>query len=200
MNEAKNKADKELEQHICQALGTLAQRQWLMDQWEQQQVAAAVAVSPRPVVAARRHRFVPLGIVAALAVLITAGYGFYQARQQKAVGQQQQLQAPIRSASPTADIAQLIEQANYQSALEAIVSQERALKAETQPMAGQLSEEQEYAQLLLQDQAYQLRWLRIEVLVGLNRKDEAKTLLTAFVQEDGEWQEQAQSLLQCLGK
>lgn len=207
MNEAKNNADKVLEQHICQALGTLAQRQRLMDQWEQvarqreQQTAPKVACAARPVPAMRRRHLVPLGIVAALAVLITAGYGFYQASQQKVVCQQQ-LQAPIRSASPTTDIALLIEQQDYQSALTAIDSEECALSAQTQQTsaAGILSEEQEYAQLLLQDEAYQLRWLRIEALVGLERTSEAMTLLTAFAQEDGEWQQQAQNLLKCLGK
>lgn len=208
MSDVKNNADKVLEQHICQALGTLAQRQRLMDQWEQtarqqeQQTAPKVACAARPVAAMRRRHLVPLGIVAAFAVLITAGYGFYQASTRKAEYAQQLQQAPLRSASPTTDIALLIEQQDYQSALTAIDSEECALSAQAQQTAaaGLLSEEQEYAQLLLQDEAYQLRWLRIEALVGLDRTNEARTLLTAFAQEEGEWQQQAQNLLNRLGK
>ena len=195
------------------------------------QAAAAVAV--------RRRRPVALGIVAGVAACLAAGYVVlrvqeYNSNKALQVNRESVESEPLavvqsvasgeggalRSASPTAYIAELIEEEQYATALEAIncemgsMDEELQLASEAagscQGPSGELSaqreaaeaerrEQIEYMRALQADMSYELRWLQIRALVGLERTDEARTLLQAFVQDVGKLQDEAKNLLQCLG-
>ena len=223
-------ADVALERDICQAIGWWAMCRQLMDQWERQAEEREAAPSAQrkaaAAVAVRRHRPVVLGIVAGMAACVVAGYVILRVQEYKseplavvqsvASGEE----GALRSASPTAYIAELIEEEQYAAALEAInremgsMDEELQLASEAagscQGPSGELSaqreaaeaerrEQIEYMRTLQADMSYELRWLQIRALVGLERTDEARTLLQAFVQDVGKLQDEALTLLQCLG-
>lgn len=200
-----NDPDRELIARISQTLALLSQRQQLMDEWERQAAARETTQPTRPSITPRRRRAIALSIAAGLAICITAAYSSRHAHKQQtaAINETSEQTAPFRSAATTNDIAQLIAQENYTAALAAVDSQEKELQQEQQTIHtaanATLSEEEEYATLLRQEQIYQLQWLRIEALIGLNRTDEAHTLLSTFANNEGEHQQQAKQLLRSLG-
>lgn len=201
-----NEQDRELIGRISQTLALLAQRQQLMDEWERQSAAREGTTQPlRTPAPPRRRRAVVLTIAAGIAICISAVYTAHQAHKQQMATLNETLEqtAPFRSASTTDHIAALLAQENYAAALTAIDSQEQTLQQEQQHTTAAtttpLSEEDEYAQLLRQEQLYQLQWLRIEALIGLQRTDEARTLLYSFTNSEGEHQQQATTLLESLG-
>ena len=236
-------ADVALERDICQVVGWWAMCWQLMDQWERQAEEREAAPSAQrkaaAAVAVRRRRPVALGIVAGVAACLAAGYVVFRVQEynsNKAVQVNRESveseplavvqsvasgeEGALRSASPTAYIAELIEEEQYATALEAInhemgsMDEELQLASEAagscQGPSGELSaqreaaeaerrEQIEYMRTLQADMSYELRWLQIRALVGLERTDEARTLLQAFVKDVGKLQDEALTLLQCLG-
>ena len=208
-------ADVALERDICQAVGWWAMCRQLMDQWEcqaeEREAAPSAQRKAAAAVAVRRHRPVALGIVAGVAACVAAGYVILRVQEYKseplavvqsvASGEE----GPLRSASPTTYIAELIEEEQYAAALEAISREMGSMDEELQlAREADLSEEEqreqiEYIRALQADMSYELRWLQIRALVGLERTDEARTLLQAFVKDVGKLQDEALTLLQCLG-
>ena len=206
-------ADVALEREICQAVGWWAMCQQLMDQWERQaeEREAQPAAKARAAVAVRRHRPVAFGIVAGVAACLAAGYVVFRVQEYRseplavvqsvASGEEGQ----FRSASPTAYIGDLIEKEQYDAALEAINQEMGSMDEELQlAREADLSEEEqreqiEYMRTLQADMSYELRWLQIRALVGLERTDEARSLLQVFVKDVGDLQDEAKSLLQSLG-
>lgn len=207
-----NEQDREWMERITHTLALLSQRQQLMDQWERQ--AAEPSASRKGDAANANHQSTPplrrrqaiaLSVAAALAICLTVSYTSRHAQEQQtaAASEKTGQAAPARGADPNDHIVRLLAQQDYAAALAAADSYEQELQplsAATNPDATALSEEEAYYELLRQEQLYQLQWLRIEALVGLQRTDEATALLSTFAEREGDKQQQAKQLMESLGQ
>lgn len=93
-------------------------------------------------------------------------------------------------------ILNLIELDEYDDALKGIES----FMSDTVIDSTLPKERQEYIRSLQEYRAYKLEWLKIQILLKLNRKDEAEKLLQIYSLKEGKNQNEAQELLKELKK
>lgn len=101
----------------------------------------------------------------------------------------------VRGGSNYNDIEILLKNNDYETAWEMIESEERQVKSISFGNNKKVSgEKQLYEQMLIDSKTYQLKWLKIQALYGLNRYEEAIMLLEDIRHVDGEYKIPADSL------
>ncbi len=114
-----------------------------------------------------------------------------------------------RGSGSLQQIAGFINRRDYEKALVAIEMEEKTLRIKESELADSISsatmneersEALDYERNLLISMGYDLRWLKINALLGVGRKDEAIALLKEFKTERGEHRIQADSLYNVLKK
>lgn len=114
-----------------------------------------------------------------------------------------------RGSGSLQQIAEFINQRDYEKALAAIEMEEKTLRIQESELADSISsatmnEERSealgYERILLTSMEYDLKWLKINALLGVGHKDEAIALLKEFKAEKGEHRIQADSLYNALKK
>lgn len=108
------------------------------------------------------------------------------------------LQEGVRSGGDSyATIDTLLLQENYKDALVLIEKEISELKADSCRIANDTTineEVMEYQMLLVDEGNDDLKWMEVIALLGLDRKDEALTILDELRNKEGIYQEQAKSL------
>ncbi len=112
----------------------------------------------------------------------------------------------VRGGSDLSQVEMMIQDRQYQHALETICNEERIVgielrkrdgaeeATEDEELRGQMAYELQELQLRLQD----LRWLKVYALDGLGRRQEAATLAQEISEEAGIYSERADSILRFL--
>lgn len=101
----------------------------------------------------------------------------------------------VRGGSNYNDIEILLKNKNYEAALELIESEEKQVELIRFDNHNQSSGEKHlYEQMLADSKTYQLQWLKIQALYGLNRYEEVIMLLENIRQVEGEYKKPADSL------
>lgn len=114
-----------------------------------------------------------------------------------------------RGSGSLQQIAGFINQRDYEKALAAIEMEEKTLRIQESELVDSISsatmneersEALNYEKNLLISMGYDLKWLKINALLGVGRKDDAIALLKEFKRERGEHRIQADSLYKVLKK
>lgn len=103
----------------------------------------------------------------------------------------------VRGGSGYADIKGKIQNQKFAQALEQITNEEIALTKDSLEMCGTpglSDEERESLRVLVSSKRADLNWLKAWALLGIDRKDEAMTLIDSFRGQVGEYTEVADSL------
>ena len=170
-------------QQIADRIAFMARKRADIALWEVERRAAE---------ALRRRRRV-YGISAAAMIAVVAGIGITMLMHRSADMTAPAINAPVfrGAVADVDDIALMIEAKDYAEALTAIDS---ALADSVIPDS--LPQEQiDYMMQLQVQRAYELKWLKIKVLLALGRTDEAVALLRTYSAMEGDHALQADSLL-----
>lgn len=103
----------------------------------------------------------------------------------------------FRGGPDYSDIVRLLEEGNYEIALEAIDEQQIAVRADSCELVLKQytdNEARAYDMQIVKDKYDDLKWLKIQALFGLHRLDEALTLLNDLRSSEGYYRYPADSL------
>lgn len=197
--EARMQADPELagrvaeRQLVSRTIASYASKRRAMSLWDK--TSAKSTGGNRRRRSTLRIVTIALSAAACLAVLFTAGLFLTTGN---GVDADPATAGPIFRGGSSADrdIATLMDDKRYDEALAAI---DRAL-ADTAVSDAASPEEAEYQRMIIADITYTLRWQQINALIGSDRTAEAIDALKRFVDIDGEYQQDARTLLDELSK
>lgn len=196
------RADYDFTKQVQETLKNRKMKLDLMKQWDQEEKdEETVSMTAR-----HRHRvaFRLAGGIFLVAALVTGV--FFIILPQKETSRQDVPQLDLtlyenyRSGSSVPQIASLISQKRYEEALLRIEDEEKDLIVQKQirPISEEEREQMEYERAAARLDADHLKWLKVYVLMGLDRKDEALKLLNDMRYTSGPYQLKADSLYRLL--
>lgn len=167
----------------------LARKHELMAQWDRR-----IAASAR-----RRSRLAYIyGAAAAVAVVLLAAGAFLLAPRTDAPAPVMDETASTwdeiqwRSGSDADEVLELVSAGDCEGALRLIDS----LQADTAVDPSLPAQQREYIRIVNAERAYELEWIRINILVNTGRTDQARALLEEYSRREGDRRESAAQMLQ----
>ena len=148
----------------------------------------------------RKKRFYRVGVAASVAIIGAVGLSYYGSIHngsqydvmQSSSYDSQYSSLSIETLTGDEEIKALIKMKEYETALEVI---NQAMKdTETDLIVSDTDNAKE----LIKKRIYTLSWIKIQALIGLDRKSEAIILLKEYAEKEGAYQEEAQNILKDL--
>lgn len=182
-----------IDNRIERAVESVSSKKAAMRQWESDRIASEM----RRKDAAKRWRTYGISAAASVVVICGVGLGIFLNRG-GSVGYGVTSSAPVyRGGScEIPEIQAMIDSTQYEKALQAI----DMTLADTVIDPTYPEERQEYLRSVNKNQEYELTWLKIQMLVKLDKKHEAKKLLDTYIKTDGSHQIEAKGLLEKMEK
>lgn len=183
-----------IDNRIERAINSVASKKAAMAQWEKEYLE----MYTRKKAAAKRMRIYGFSAAASVILLISIGFGVYYHKTDSAMSDNPNFSGIVyRGGSADMEvIANLINEKNYVEALAKI----NVLMADTVTDPDMLPERRNYLREVQSVRQYELEWFKINVLVNLDKYDEAINLLTEYVKKEGQYQADARLLLEKLKK
>lgn len=181
--------EEDIDKRIERVVESVASKKAAMRQWESERIASEMYRK----FATKRWRAYGISAAASVVVICGVGLGIFLNR-----GVDNDL--GVSSSAPVyrggncdiSEIKAMIDSAHYEKALQAIES----TMADTIIDSTYPEERQEYIRCVNKNQGYELTWLKIQVLVKLDKKQEAMVLLGKYIKTEGSHQAEAQGLFE----
>lgn len=182
--------EEDIDSRIQRVIESVSSKKKAICQWESERIASEVQRK----VATKRWR--TYGISAAASVVVCAiGIGLYLNRPgEQSFEVTSSVPAYRGSSTDIEEIKALIDSRKYQDAIQAI----DATMADTIIDTAYPEDRKEYLRCFNRSREYELTWLKIKVLVKLDKNHEAISLLETFVQNEGTHQIESRKLLEKL--
>jgi len=197
------KEELEFARDVKAALESRAEKLMAIKQWSrkyEQEMAGAVPARKTP-----RQGLYWAGGIAAVLVL-----GFFLFSNTPKVEEDNMAPTTVAQVGGSirgidAAIENMLDQADYQAALDSIEALEESIHSEARSLQGKIdsgeaSKENLDKKTMLQNRQLDLSWLKAKALLGLGRKEEAAALLDEIRRHESEYQEKADSLYNLLRK
>lgn len=180
--------EEDIDNRIERMIKSVASKKADMAKWEDQRVEA----EKKRKVLFRKRTMYAVSAAASVVIICGVGISIYMNRTVESnFGITSSAPIYRGSSSDISSIAALIESAEYTQALADI----DATMADTILDSSMLVERRKYLRSVQQNQNYELTWMKINVLLKLDKKQEAINLLNDYVDQDGEHQAEATKLL-----
>lgn len=186
--------EEDIDKRIERVVKSVASKKAEIAQWESVRKSSEI----RRTVASKRWRTYGISAAASVVVIFAIGIGVYINNRP---GEQDfgiySSPSMYRGGSAGIDeIKAMIDSAKYQVALQAI----DATIADTIIDPKYSQERQEYLRSVNKNQEYELIWLKIQLLVKLNKRQDAYNILETYVNQEGSHQVEAQGLIEKMKK
>lgn len=181
--------EEDIDKRIERVVESVGSKKAAMRRWESDRVASEAQRK----VAIKRWRTYGISAAASVVVIFAVGIGVYMQRiDDQNLGGSAPSTVYRGGAADIDEIAAMIDSAKYQEAIQAI----EASMADTVIDSTYPPERQEYLRSVNKNQEYELTWLKIQVLVKLDKKQDARALLESYIRTDGSHQIEAKGLLE----
>lgn len=179
--------EDDIDKRIERGVESVASKKASMRQWESDRISSEMQRK----IAAKRWRTYGISAAASVVVICGIGLGIFLNRGGEDYGVTSSAPAYRGGSCDISEIQSMIDSSKYDNALQAIA----ATMADTVIDSSFTQERQDYLRSLNANREYELKWLKIDVLVKSGKTKEAITLLKEYVDTDGEHQEDAKQLL-----
>lgn len=185
--------EENIDNRIERIIESVGSKKAAMSQWESERISSEIQRKN----AAKRWRIYVISAAASVIVICGVGLGLFLNR-----GGDNDYD--ITSTAPVyrggscdiSDIQAMIESVDYAEALQAI----DATMADTVIDPSFTTERQKYLRSLNDNRNYELKWLKIEILIKIGKADEAISMLKEYVKSEGVHQAEAKELLYKLSR
>lgn len=179
--------EEDIDNRIERVVKSVASKKAAMALWESERKSS----ENRRAVNSKRWRIYGISAAASVVVICAIGIGINRNRPGNAdYGMTSSAPVYRAGSSEIEEIKVMIDSGEYEEALQSIDS----TMADTIVDPTYTEERQEYLRSVNKEQLYELTWLKIQVLVKLEKEKEAKNILENYVQNEGTHQTEAKSL------
>ena len=185
--------EEDIDERIERVVESVGSKKAAMRKWESDRISSEMQRK----VAAKRWRIYGISAAASVVVICGVGLGIFLNRGgDNDYGVTSTAQVYRGGRCNISEIQSMIDSDKHVEALQAI---ETAM-ADTVIDPSFTSERKEYLRNVNNNREYELKWLKIDILVKTEKHKEAITLLTEYVNTDGIHQEEAKQLLHKLAR
>ncbi len=188
--------EEDIDKRIERVIESVGSKKAAMRQWETDRIAT----NEHRKIVAKRWRIYGISAAASLIVICGIGIGTLLkegGRNVHGVSSPEYTSTATLYRGGVADLSEIsamIDSAQYDEALKAI----NVSMADTTVDLSFTPERQQYLRDLNKSRIYELKWMKIDVLIKSGRKNEALKQLESFVKEEGAHQSEAKNLLKSL--
>lgn len=183
--------EEDIDKRIERVIGSVASKKSDMSRWGKEYKEAQI----RHRVARKRWWIYGIPAAASIILICVIGISLFLDIYREPSGNRTFSTSAYRGeAVDLSEISAMIDSAKYDEALGAIAIS----MADTTIDLSYTPERQQYLRDLNKSRIYELKWMKIDVLIKSGRKNEAIKLLESFVKEEGVHKSEAKKLLKSL--